>query len=79
MTLFRRPISTLLSIAVIVFLITLGYFYIETGSFEDAGAKMDVALNDAGKEAEQAATTVADGASDVAQDIADGRDRAETE
>tara|TARA_R110000787_G_scaffold147738_2_gene261585 strand:- start:722 stop:952 length:231 start_codon:yes stop_codon:yes gene_type:complete len=71
----RRDIfSTILAVICIVFLIALGIFYVQEGSFEGAGARMDATLSTLPEDAAKAANETAESAGDVIEDIADGPD-----
>ncbi|MEQ8322405.1 MAG: hypothetical protein RH946_19235 [Rhodospirillales bacterium] len=67
-------ITSILAMVSIVFLVALGIFYIQEGSFEGAGARMDSALTDLPDNAARAASETAETANDVIEDIADGPD-----
>lgn len=67
-------ITSILAFVSIVFLVALGIFYIQEGSFEGAGARMDSVLTDLPDNAARAATETAETANDVIEDIADGPD-----
>ena len=67
-------ITSILAMVSIVFLVALGIFYIQEGSFEGAGARMDSALTDLPDNAARAASETAETANDVIEDIADGLD-----
>ena len=67
-------ITSILAFVSIVFLVALGVFYIQEGSFEGAGARMDSVLTDLPVTAARAATETAETANEVIEDIADGPD-----
>jgi len=67
-------ITSILAMVSIVFLVALGIFYIQEGSFEGAGARMDSALTGLPDNAARAASETAETANDVIEDIADGPD-----
>ena len=67
-----KIITSILAFVCIVFLVTLGFFYIQEGSFEAAGARMDAVLTDLPEDAARAASDTADSANEVIEDIADG-------
>lgn len=52
-------LSGLIVLIAAIFLIMLLFFRITTGSFEEAGARMDVLLGQAAEETEEAAGTIA--------------------
>ncbi|MAN75169.1 MAG: hypothetical protein CME85_12915 [Henriciella sp.] len=54
-----RFLSGLIVLIAAIFLIILLYFRIVEGSFEEAGARMDVLLGAAAEETEEAAGTIA--------------------
>ena len=54
-----RFLSGLIVLIAAIFLIILLYFRIVEGSFEEAGARMDVLLGAAAEETEEAASTIA--------------------
>ncbi|KCZ92429.1 hypothetical protein [Hyphomonas johnsonii] len=66
--------TTIVAVICVAFLATLGVFYIQEGSFERAGARMDVALGNLPENAARAANETAETTGDVIQDIADGPD-----
>lgn len=70
----RRPVSTLVGALLVVFLLALGVFYLQTGSFAGAGAKMDQTLAEAGDDAADAAGELAENTGEVIEDVADGSD-----
>jgi len=67
-------ITSVLAFVSIVFLVALGIFYIQEGSFKGAGARMDSFLTDLPENAARAADETAETANDVIEDIADGPD-----
>ena len=67
-------ITSILAPDYIVFLVALGIFYIQEGSFEAAGARMDAVLTDLPEDAARAASDTAESANEVIEDIADGPD-----
>tara|TARA_R110000803_G_scaffold210623_1_gene282951 strand:+ start:559 stop:789 length:231 start_codon:yes stop_codon:yes gene_type:complete len=67
-------ITSILAFVSIVFLVALGVFYIQEGSFEGVGARMDSVLTDLPDTAARAATETAETANEVIEDIADGPD-----
>ena len=67
-------ITSILALVCIVFLVALGIFYIQEGSFEAAGARMDAVLTDLPEDAARAASDTAESANEVIEDIADGPD-----
>ena len=67
-------ITSILALVCIVFLVALGIFYIQEGSFEAAGARMDAVLTDLPEDAARAARDTAESANEVNEDIADGPD-----
>ena len=67
-------ITSILAFVSIVFLVALGVFYIQEGSFKGAGARMDSVLTDLPENAARAADETAETANDVIEDIADGPD-----
>ncbi|MEQ9436914.1 hypothetical protein [Hyphomonas sp.] len=69
-----KIITSVLALVCLVFLVTLGFFYIQEGSFEAAGARMDGVLTDLPEDTARAASDTADSASEVIEDIADGPD-----
>lgn len=73
-SLVRRPITTILTVLVILFLALLGFFYLQEGSFEDAGARMDDTVSGLGEEVGVATNQVLDTTGDVIEDVADGPD-----
>lgn len=73
----KRPVTFLLTLVVLAFAAVLGFFYLQEGSFEGAGRRMDNILSGAGSEANRMADTALDRAESVARDVADGRDEPE--
>jgi len=69
-----KIITSILALVSLVFLVTLGFFYIQEGSFEASGARMDGVLTDLPEDTARAASDTADSASEVIEDIADGPD-----
>ena len=67
-------ITSILALVCIVFLVVLGIFYIQEGSFEAAGARMDAVLTDLPEDTARAASDTAETANEVIEDIADGPD-----
>jgi hypothetical protein len=70
----RDTFSTILAVICVVFLVALGIFYIQEGSFERAGARMDATLSTLPEDAAKAASDTAETANEVIEDIADGPD-----
>lgn len=73
-SLFRRPVTTILSLLAILFLVVLGFYYLQEGSLEGAGERMDVTMSELGDDAGEAANEVLDATGDVIEDVADGPD-----
>jgi lipoprotein NlpI len=69
----KDVITSVLAFVSIVF-VALGIFYIQEGSFEGAGARMDSVLTDLPENAARTADETAETANDVIEDIADGPD-----
>lgn len=67
-------LSTILAVICIVFIVSLGIFYIQEGSFEGAGRKMDATLQTLPEDTARVADDVADKTDEVIEDIADGPD-----
>lgn len=74
MSFTRRPISSLIVFMLITFALVFVYFYAREGSFQEAGARMDVVMADLGEEAEDAAEDAVETTDAVIEDIADGPD-----
>ncbi|MBB34104.1 MAG: hypothetical protein CME88_12670 [Hirschia sp.] len=74
-----RILWTIIGAVGVVFIITMTLFYVQTGSFEGAGARMDDIFASAGDEAEIAVQSAADRTGDVIEDIADGSDETRTD
>tara|TARA_R110001606_G_scaffold116917_1_gene246191 strand:- start:171 stop:401 length:231 start_codon:yes stop_codon:yes gene_type:complete len=70
----RNIISTILAVICVVFIVSLGIFYIQEGSFEGAGRKMDATLQTLPEDTARVANDVADKTDEVIEDIADGPD-----
>jgi hypothetical protein len=70
----RDILSTILAVICVVFLVSLGIFYIQEGSFEGAGRKMDATLQTLPEDTARVANDVADKTDAVIEDIADGPD-----
>lgn len=70
----RRPITTILILIGLGFAAMMVYFYIQEGSMEGAGARMDETLQDAGEAVGEAAKETGEAAGDLVEDIADGPD-----
>lgn len=70
----KDSVTSILAFASIVFLVALGVFSIQEGSFEGAGARMDTALTDLPDNAVRAANETAETANDVIEDISHGPD-----
>jgi len=70
----RDILSTILAVICIVFIVSLGIFYIQEGSFEGAGRKMDATLQTLPEDTARVADDVADKTDEVIEDIADGPD-----
>ena len=58
----------------VAFILAMGVFYIQDGSFEEAGARMDRTLSGFSEEAGQTASKAAEATGAVIDDIADGPD-----
>ena len=67
-----RTLSSILVLIVIVFVGALGYFYIQEGSFEGAGARMDDAIVEVADNTEAAVREGAEATGDFVDDMTDG-------
>lgn len=67
-----RTLSSILVLIVIVFVGALGYFYIQEGSFEGAGARMDDAMVEVADNTEAAVREGAEATGDFVDDMTDG-------
>ncbi len=67
-----RALYHLFVILMFVFLVLLLFFRITTGSFEGAGARMDVLLGQAADETAEVAGEVARETEELANDLSDG-------
>ncbi|MAK62314.1 MAG: hypothetical protein CMK09_15195 [Ponticaulis sp.] len=67
-----RFLSSILVLTLIVFVGALGYFYIQEGSFEGAGQRMDTELAQAAEKTERAVNEAGDATEDFVEDLSDG-------
>lgn len=67
-----RFLSGLIVLIAIIFLVILLFFRFTEGSFEEAGARMDVLLGAAAEETEEAAGDIARETDEVIDDVNDG-------
>ena len=67
-----RLISGLIVLIAVIFLVLLLFFRFTEGSFEEAGARMDVLLGAAAEETEETAGEVARETDEAIRDLNDG-------
>lgn len=73
----RNPITFILGAIVLVFVAAMGFFYLQEGSFEGAGARMDTTMSELADETGDALDRAGDATEDVINDITE--DEASTE
>tara|TARA_B100000749_G_C18178968_1_gene363043 strand:- start:82 stop:324 length:243 start_codon:yes stop_codon:yes gene_type:complete len=73
----RNPITFILGAIVLVFVAAMGFFYLQEGSFEGAGARMDTTMSELADETGDALDRAGDATEDVINDITE--DEATTE
>ncbi|MFC6197280.1 hypothetical protein [Ponticaulis profundi] len=73
----RNPITFILGAIVLVFVAAMGFFYLQEGSFEGAGARMDTTMSELADETGDALDRAGDATEDVIKDITE--DEATTE
>lgn len=71
---FRNPLGAILTILVVAFVATLGFFYIQEGSFEGAGERMDDVAAEAEVKTKEAADNVGEATEEFIDDVSDGDD-----
>ncbi len=65
----RNPLIVLIMAVIVVFAIGMGVFYVQEGSFEDAGARMDDTLVEMKRESAEALENAGEATEDVVNDI----------
>ena len=70
----RNPIISIVAFLSVVFLVALGVFYVQEGSFAGAGAKMDETLVKVGDETAEAVENTGEATKDFIDDMTDGND-----
>ena len=68
----RNPLVSLLVVAGVLFVGAMGFFYIQHGSMEGAGAAMDAVLADAADATAEAADNIGEATEDFVEDVRDG-------
>lgn len=71
---FRNPFGAILTLLVVAFVATLGYFYIQEGSFEGAGERMDEVAAEAEVKTRETAEDVGEATEEFVEDVSDGDD-----
>lgn len=66
-----RVLSSFIAIVVLVFVGALGFFYLQEGSFEGAGARMDDTLVDVAQNTDEAMREAGEATEDFVQDLND--------
>ena len=64
-----RTLTAILAFICVVFMITLGWYYLQEGSFEGAGARMDATLEDLPEETSEFANEVSDAADEISDEL----------
>lgn len=68
----RNPLVSLLVVAGVLFVGAMGFFYIQHGSMEGAGAEMDAVLADAADATAEAAYNIGEATEDFVEDVRNG-------
>ena len=66
-----RTLGALLTFVIVIFVGAMGFFYIQEGSFEDAGARMDDALVILADNTEEAVNEAGDATEAFVEDLQD--------
>ncbi|MDX1292936.1 MAG: hypothetical protein R3265_09010 [Hyphomonas sp.] len=64
-----RTLTAILAFLCAAFVITLGWFYLQEGSFEGAGARMDATLEDLPEETSEFANEVSEAADEISDEL----------
>ena len=70
----RNPITALLVVCGVLFVGAMGFFYIQHGSMQEAGAEMDNVLADAADATSEAADNIGDATDDFIEDVQNGNE-----
>lgn len=68
----RNPFVSLIVVAGVLFAGAMGFFYIQHGSMQDAGAEMDAVLADAADATAEAAENIGEATEDFIEDVRNG-------
>ncbi|MAH94209.1 MAG: hypothetical protein CME99_13675 [Hyphomonas sp.] len=64
-----RTLTAILAFICVAFLIVLGWFYYQEGSFEGAGARMDATIDDLPEETSEFANEVSEAADEISDEL----------
>ncbi len=69
-----RALAFIIAFVCVAFLLVLGWYYFQEGSFEGAGERMDATSEDLPEEAAEVADDVSDAAEDVSNELEEEAD-----
>ena len=64
-----RTLTAIIAFLCVAFVIALGWFYLQEGSFEGAGARMDATLEDLPEETSEFANEVSDASDEISDEL----------
>ena len=65
----RNPLTFIIGLVLIVFVAVLGFYYLQEGSFEGAGARMDDTMAEAAENTEEAMEEAGEATEDFVDDL----------